>query len=358
MSGNSIGNIFKFTSFGESHGRCVGGVVEGCPSDMVLDLEQIKRDLSRRRPKGIFSTSRVETDELHIVSGVFEGRTLGTPIAFFVENTAHNSADYELLKTCFRPSHADYTYQTKYGIRDYRGGGRASARETVSRVVAGSIAKQILTTYGIGIETHTSQIGNVVVDDSCFDFDLAKVSTNEFYCPSEDKAEEMRALLSVVKEKGDSVGGVVSCVIKRCPIGIGEPVFGKLQAELAMAMMSIPSAKGFEYGDGFSAAAMFGSECLDAFNSDFTLATNHSGGMQGGISNGENINFRVAFKPIASLGMPIPLVDEKGRTCLTQIGGRHDVCQVPRAVPIVEAMASIVLVDKILQQRAYKDITK
>lgn len=353
MAGNSIGTIFKLTTFGESHGEYIGGVLDGCPSNIAIDMDMIKHDLLRRKPKEFFSTARIEPDQVQIISGIFEGKTLGSPIAFLIKNTCQHSEDYDILKHCYRPSHADYTYQQKYGIRDYRGGGRASARETATRVVAGSIAKQILQQYNINIFAFTSAIGNIELEKDYTALDLNLRDTNSLYCPDNDKAMYMQNYLKEVADNGDSVGGVVTCIIQGCSIGIGEPVFDKLQADLAKAMMSIPSAKGFEYGDGFDMAKMCGSQCLDIFNPDFSLATNHSGGIQGGISNGEDIFFRVAFKPIASLGMAIPLTHEDGNTETRTIGGRHDVCQVPRAVPIVEAMAAITILDKMLIAQSY-----
>lgn len=354
MSGNTIGKIFRFISFGESHGKCIGGIIDGCPSGMLIDIDRIKHELSRRKPQNWFSTTRVEDDVVNIVSGVFEGKTLGTPIAFYVENKEQHSEDYDILKDAYRPSHADYTYQTKYGIRDYRGGGRASARETVARVVAGSIAKQLLAQRGITITAYTSQIGNVCVNRKWESMDLSAKDTNPFYCPDEDKAGKMAALLETVADNGNTAGGVVTCVVKGCPVGLGEPIFDKLQAHLARAMLSIPSAKGFDYGDGFEAASMFGSNSLDLFNADFSTRSNHSGGIQGGISNGADIIFRVAFKPIASISQPISIVDERGYEKVVQLGGRHDCCQVPRAVPVVEAMAALVLADMMLCYDAYR----
>lgn len=353
MAGNSIGTIFKLTTFGESHGEYIGGVLDGCPSNITIDMDIINHDLLRRNPKTFFSTARIETDQVEIISGIFDGKTLGTPIAFLIKNTAQRSEDYEILKHCFRPSHADYTYQTKYGIRDYRGGGRASARETAARVVAGSIAKQILQQHGITIFAFTSAIGKIEVDKDYKMLDLNLRDTNALYCPDSDKVQDMQTHLKEVADNDDSVGGIITCVIKGCPVGLGEPVFDKLQADLAKAMMSIPSAKGFEYGDGFEMAKMYGSQCLDIFNNDLSLQSNHSGGIQGGISNGEDIFFRVAFKPIASLGMSIPLTHEDGNSETRKIGGRHDVCQVPRAVPIVEAMAAITILDKMLIAQCY-----
>ena len=354
MWGNTIGKMFRFTSFGESHGKCIGGVIDGCPSGIEIDFDRIGYELSRRKPKGKFSTTRMEDDVVNIVSGVFEGKTLGTPIMFYVENKAQCSEDYDVLKDAFRPSHADYTYQAKYGIRDHRGGGRASARETVARVVAGCIAKQLLEKYGITITAYTSQIGSVCVDRKWEQLDLSTRDSNPFYCPDVDKAREMKILLETVADNGDTVGGIVTCVLKNCPVGLGEPIFDKLQADLAKAMLSISSVKGFDYGDGFGAASMLGSDSLDLFDSHFATRTNHSGGIQGGISNGEDIVFRVAFKPIASLAKPIAIVDKNGNEKIVQLGGRHDCCQVHRAVPVVEAMAALVLADMILCYEAYR----
>lgn len=354
MWGNTIGKMFRFTSFGESHGKSVGGVIDGCPSGIEMDFERIVYELSRRKSQSRFSTTRMEDDVVNIVSGVFEGKTLGTPIMFYVENRAQRSEDYDVLKDAFRPSHADYTYQAKYGIRDHRGGGRASARETVARVVAGSIAKQLLEQRGITIVAYTSQIGSVCVDRKWEQLDLSARDSNPFYCPDVDKVKEMEFLLEAVADNGDTVGGIVTCVLKGCLTGLGEPIFDKLQANLAKAMLSIPSAKGFDYGDGFEAASMFGSDSLDLFDVNFATRTNHSGGIQGGISNGEDIVFRVAFKPIASLVKPIAIVDKKGNEKIVQLGGRHDCCQVPRAVPVVEAMAALVLADMLLWYDAYR----
>lgn len=354
MAGNSIGTLFKLVSFGESHSKYIGGVVEGCPSNINLDLEKINHDLARRKPQAFFSTARVEDDNIEIISGLFEGKTLGSPIAFLIKNNQQHSSDYDILKDSYRPSHADYTYQQKYGIRDHRGGGRASARETATRVVAGSIAKQILHKFGISITAYTSQIGTVKTTANYKDIDLSLKDTNPIYCPDPMATKEMETLLNKVKEQNDSIGGTITCIINGCPAGIGEPIFDKLQAELAKAIMSIPSAKGFEYGDGFEMATMYGSETLDVINNDFSTSGNHSGGIQGGITNGQDIVFKVAFKPIASIGQPLPLTDKTGNTRIEKLNGRHDSCQVPRAVPIVEAMAAIVLTDQLLQHNAYR----
>ncbi len=352
MSGNLTGTLFRVLTFGESHGPCVGGVIEGCPSNIKLDMQAIHNDLQRRKPSGFFETTRIEEEKIHFLSGIFEEKTLGTPIAFIIENSNTRSIDYDLLKQAFRPSHADYTYQIKYGIRDYRGGGRASARETVARIVAGSIAKQILNQYNIHIIAYTSQIGSCVLEKDYRQLNLSNIESSPLRCPDRVMEEQMEIYLKYVKENKDTAGGVITCVIMGCPPGLGEPVFDKLHADLAKAVLSIPSAKGFEYGQGFKAASMLGSQCLDAFNEDFSTQFNYSGGIQGGISNGQDILFKVAFKPIASLSRPIPITNQNGETELQQLFGRHDICQVPRTVPIVEAMAALVIADKLLCRQA------
>ncbi len=350
----SIGRIFKFTSFGESHGPCIGGVIEGCPSNFLLDFNEIHSDLQNRAPSDFYETARKEPDKVVFLSGIFEGRTTGHPIAFTIANTSQNSSDYEHLKDIYRPSHADFTYEQKYGIRDYRGGGRSSARETAARVVAGSVAKQILRAKNINLFGFVSQIGTVKAD---FDIDTLKfeeLKGHKFRFASAEKIPLVEDLLMTCKAKGDTVGGVVTCVLKNVPVGLGEPVYDKLQANLAKAMFSINAVKGFDYGAGFEAASMFGSEHNDFFTSDFSTQTNNSGGIQGGISNGQDIYFRVAFKPIASLQQPVEVVTRQGEKKIMTIGGRHDVCVVPRAVPIVESMAAMVLLDHWLLNQAIK----
>lgn len=353
MAGNSFGTLFKLTTFGESHGLALGGVIDGCPSGMVLDIDAINYELSRRKPgQSSIVTQRKEADEVQFVSGIFEGKTTGTPIAFMINNTNQKSQDYDHIKDVFRPSHADFVYEKKYGFRDYRGGGRSSARETVSRVVAGAIAKQIISS--IKINAFVSSVGNIFVDKPYQELDFSKTETNPVRCPDESIALKMENFIKEIKKQGDTVGGTITCVIQNVPIGLGEPVFDKLHADLAKAMLSINAVKGFEYGSGFCGAMMKGSEHNDLYNLDGTTKSNLSGGIQGGISNGMDIYFRVAFKPVATimqeqitLNVDEELVNMKGK-------GRHDPCVVPRAVPIVEAMAALVLTDHYLMNKTYK----
>ena len=356
---NTFGNIFRLTSFGESHGPAVGGVLDGFPAGVGVDTDFLQAELDRRRPgQSALTTSRREADSLEILSGVFEGKTTGTPIAFLVRNADQHSCDYDELRTLFRPSHADFTYQRKYGLRDHRGGGRSSARETVCRVAGGAFAKLALRETGISIAAYTSQIGGVVLDSDYTHYDLAKTECSLVRCPDPAKSSEMEALIASVQRDGDTVGGVVTCVVRGCPVGLGEPVFGKLHAALGSAMLSINAAKGFEYGDGFSAAYGRGSEQNDPFCVDGSghvrTATNHSGGIQGGISNGADIYFRVAFKPVATLLREQQTVDTGGRPAVVSARGRHDPCVVPRAVPVVEAMAAMTLLDYVLLARAVR----
>ncbi|MDR1555448.1 MAG: chorismate synthase [Tannerellaceae bacterium] len=352
---NSFGNIFRLTSFGESHGSAIGGVIDGCPPGIWLDREFIRHELSRRRPgQSALTTPRKEADEVRFLSGIYEGKTTGTPIGFLIPNENQHSADYEELKTVYRPSHADYTYQQKYGLRDPRGGGRSSARETAARCVAGAIAKLVLNEYAIRIRAYTSQVGEVRLKGSYRDYDLSLTETNPVRCPHPATASEMEALIREVKAKGDTVGGIVSCVIQGAPAGLGEPVFGKLQAALGHAMLTINAAKGFEYGDGFEAALFRGSEHNDIFindNGSIRTRTNYSGGIQGGISNGEDIYFRVAFKAVATLLIAQQTLTTAGEATLLKARGRHDPCVLPRAVPIVESMAAITLLDYLLIQK-------
>ncbi|MDR0769293.1 MAG: chorismate synthase [Dysgonamonadaceae bacterium] len=347
---NTFGNIFRLTSFGESHGEAVGGVIDGCPAGLSVDMDFIRKELNRRRPgQSDLTTSRQEADEVEFLSGIYEGQTTGTPIGFIVRNTNSHSQDYDNLKDVYRPSHADYTYQQKYGIRDHRGGGRSSARETIARVVAGAFAKLALKKYGIEITAYTSQIGSIRLDKSYKELDFWKIESNPVRCPDTEKAEEMIELIKTVKKEGDTVGGVITCVCRDIPTGLGEPVFGKLHAALGNAMLSINSVKGFEYGMGFEGVQYRGSEMNDAFyckpNGNVGVKTNHSGGIQGGISNGEDIYFRVAFKPVATLFKEQETVDKNGNEVLLNVGGRHDPCVLPRAVPVVEAMAAAVILD-------------
>ena len=348
--GNTFGTVLRLTTFGESHGPAVGGILCGFPAGVPIDEAKIHKLMARRRPSQNFETPRCEPDKLQILSGIKDGLTLGTPIAFVVENQKHNSAEYDELKEVFRPSHADYTYQAKYGIRDHRGGGRASARETAARVAAGALAMQFLEQQGISIDACVTQIGNVKVSDTQ-NLDFQTAESSPLRCPDKDAETRMSALIGETQEKGDTLGGVIACVIRGCKAGLGEPVFDKLGATLAHAMMSIPSARGFEIGEGFASAAMTGSQYADAFNSDFTTKTNHSGGIQGGISNGMDIRFSVAFHPVVTLGKPMECITSDGKSVEVSIGGRHDCCQVPRAVSIVQSMAALVILDAFLLQK-------
>jgi len=352
---NSFGTIYRLTSFGESHGPGVGGVIDGCPAGIELDMDFIQQELNRRRPgQSRLTTPRKEEDEVQFLSGIYEGKTTGTPIGFIVWNKNHHSSDYEEMKKVYRPSHADYTYQMKYGIRDPKGGGRSSARETIARCVAGAIAKLKLREQGIQIQAYTSQVGSIKLEGSYNDYDLELTETNDVRCPDPDKVNEMAALISEVKSKGDTIGGVISCVAKGVPIGLGEPVFGKLHAALGHAMLTINAAKGFEYGDGFNAGLYRGSEHNDRFFNDqgqIRTRTNNSGGIQGGISNGEDIYFRVAFKSVATILMEQETVTMSGEDTILKARGRHDACVLPRAVPIVEAMTAMTLLDHLLIQK-------
>jgi chorismate synthase len=352
---NTFGNLFRLTTFGESHGPAIGGVVDGMPAGVDIDLEFIQSELNRRRPgQSKLTTSRQEADQVELLSGVFEGKSTGCPIGFIVRNNNQHSQDYENLRTLFRPSHADFTYYNKYGIRDHRGGGRSSARITISRVVAGALAKLALRQLGITVQAYTSQVGNIALDPDYRQYDLSLTESNAVRCPDAEKAAAMEQLITEVKGEGDTIGGIITCVIKGCPVGLGEPEFGKLHAELGAAMLSINAVKGFEYGDGFCGVGMRGSEVNDCFirhDQTITTATNHSGGIQGGISNGEDIYFRVAFKPVATLLRPQETVDLEGNPTTLNVRGRHDPCVLPRAVPIVESMAAIVILDNYLSTK-------
>ena len=353
MSGNTFGKLFQLTSFGESHGPAIGGVIDGCPSGIELDMEAIQKELNRRKPgQSNIVTQRKEPDEVEFFSGIFEGKTTGVPIGFAIFNTNQKSRDYDHIKDQYRPSHADKVYDDKYGVRDYRGGGRSSARETASRVVAGAIAKQFLS--DIKFTAYVSAVGEIYMDKSYKEVDFETIEQNPVRCPDPQKALEMEDYIKQIRKEGDTVGGVISCVIQNVPAGLGEPVFNKLHAELGKAILSINAVKGFEYGSGFAGAKDRGSNHNDLYNADGTTQTNQSGGIQGGISNGMDIYFKVAFKPVATIMQSQQTINNKGETIEMQGKGRHDPCVVPRAVPIVEAMAALVLADLTLLNRAVK----
>ncbi|MDR0833006.1 MAG: chorismate synthase [Candidatus Symbiothrix sp.] len=351
---NTFGNRFRLTSFGESHGEAIGGVIDGCPAGVHVDKEFIQSELNRRRPgQSALTTSRQEGDQVEFLSGIFDGKTTGTPIGFIVRNSNQHSSDYDNLKTQYRPSHADFTYQTKYGVRDHRGGGRSSARETIARVVGGALAKLVLQTKGVSITAYTSQAGEIRLEKPYKELDFSRIESNPVRCPDPQVAQQMIELIQQVKSDGDTIGGVISCVCRGVPAGLGEPVFGKLHAALGSAMLSINAAKGFDYGMGFDGVHQRGSEVNDLFykrdDGSIGTRTNNSGGIQGGISNGEDIYFRVAFKPVATLLKPQPTVDAFGNETVLKVTGRHDPCVLPRAVPIVEAMAAMTILDYFLQ---------
>ena len=362
---NTFGTLFTLTTFGESHGAGVGGVVDGMPAGIEVDTEFIQHELDRRRPgQSAITTSRQEGDRVELLSGVFEGRTTGAPIGFLVRNENQHSQDYENLRTLFRPSHADYTYYYKYGTRDHRGGGRSSARITISRVVAGALAKLALRQLGISVSAYTTQVGPIALERDYHRYDLSLTEQNAVRCPDPEKAREMEQLIAQVKAEGDTIGGVIACVIQGCPPGIGEPEFGKLHAQLGQAMLSINAVKGFEIGEGFDGVTQRGSEQNDIFvreegedatpqtpHAKLSTTTNHSGGIQGGISNGQDIYFRVAFKPVATLLREQPTVDLEGNATTFTARGRHDPCVLPRAVPVVEAMAAMTILDHWLYAR-------
>lgn len=353
MSGNIFGSVFRVTTFGESHGHSIGGVIDGCPAGVRLDLNVIQKDLNRRRPgQSAIVTQRKEPDKVTLFSGIFEGKTTGTPIGFAIHNTDQKSKDYSHIQDNYRPSHADYVYDEKYGFRDYRGGGRSSARETATRVVAGAIAKQFLSP--ITIDAYVSAVGSLKLKTNPSEVNLSKIEENIVRCPDPKMASEMEDLIKKIRKNGDTVGGIITCVIKNVPAGLGEPVFNKLHAELGKAMLSINAVKGFEYGSGFEGTQKKGSEHNDLFNSDGSTKTNYSGGIQGGISNGMDIYFNVAFKPVATIMQNQPTINSKGEEVQMQGKGRHDPCVVPRAVPIVEAMAALVLADFTLIKRTNK----
>lgn len=349
MFNNTFGNIFRLTTFGESHGAGIGGVIDGFPAGIELDMDFIQSELDRRKPgQSRITTDRKEADQVEFLSGVFEGKSTGCPIGFLVRNTNQHSNDYENLRNLYRPSHADYGYTQKYGLRDHRGGGRSSARETIARCVGGALAKLALNQLGITVQAYTSQVGSIALENDYHLYDLSLTESNAVRCPDTAKAAEMEQLIADVKAVGDTIGGIITCVIKGCPVGLGQPAFGKLHAALGGAMLSINAVKGFEYGEGFAGVTARGSEQNDIFynnNGRIDTRTNHSGGIQGGISNGQDIYFRVAFKPVATLLMEQETVDLQGNDTIVKARGRHDPCVLPRAVPIVEAMAAMVLLD-------------
>ncbi|WP_338350638.1 chorismate synthase [Nonlabens tegetincola] len=353
MAGNTIGTIFKLTTYGESHGVAIGGVIDGCPSGVEINLEAIQYELDRRKPgQSKIVTQRKESDTVQFYSGIFEGKTTGTPIGFQIVNENQKSKDYSHIKDSYRPSHADKVYQDKYGIRDYRGGGRSSARETACRVVAGAIAKQVLS--GIKVNAFTSSVGDLFINKMYQELDFSQIDSNDVRCPDSSTAQAMQEKIMQVRKSGDTIGGTITCVIQNVPAGLGEPVFDKLHADLGKAMLSINAVKGFEYGSGFCGAKMKGSEHNDLYNEDGTTQTNLSGGIQGGISNGMDIYFRVAFKPVATIMQDQETIDHEGNKVIMKGKGRHDPCVVPRAVPIVESMAAITILDHLLRSKTIK----
>lgn len=349
---NTFGHVFTLTTFGESHGVAVGGVIDGMPAGITVDMEFVQSELNRRRPgQSRITTARNEADKVEFLSGVFEGKTTGTPIGFEVRNTNQHSQDYENMRCLFRPSHADYTYYEKYGIRDHRGGGRSSARITIARCVGGALAKLALRQLGITVTAYTSQVGDIMLEHDYTHYDLSTIEQNIVRCPDQEKAKEMEELIASVKKEGDTIGGIITGVIQGCPVGLGEPEFDKLHAQLGAAMLGINAVKGFEYGEGFAGVTARGSQQNDVFiseNGSITTRSNHSGGIQGGISNGQDICFRVAFKPVATILMQQDTVDLEGNATQLTARGRHDPCVLPRAVPVVEAMAAMVILDNYL----------
>ncbi len=352
---NTFGHLFTLTTFGESHGVAVGGVIDGFPAGIEIDMEFVQNELNRRRPgQSHITTSRKEADKVEFLSGVFEGKSTGTPIGFEVRNTNQHSQDYENMRCLFRPSHADYTYYNKYGICDHRGGGRSSARITIARCVGGALAKLALRQLGISITAYTSQVGSIALERDYHLYNLSKTEDNIVRCPDTAKAKEMEQLIAQVKAEGDTIGGIITCVVKGCPAGLGEPEFDKLHAQLGAAMLGINAVKGFEYGEGFTGVTTRGSEQNDKFLPGFHTATNHSGGIQGGISNGQDIYFRVAFKPVATILMEQDTIDLEGNATKLTARGRHDPCVLPRAVPVVEAMAAMVILDNYLMNKTVR----
>ncbi len=353
MAGNIFGKLFTLTTFGESHGEAIGGIIDGCPAGINIDLDLVHKDMERRKPgQSKIVTQRKEPDSVSFFSGIFEGKTTGTPIGFNIVNINQKSKDYSHIKDTYRPSHADYTYDQKYGVRDYRGGGRSSARETACRVAAGAIAKQVV--KDIKINAFVDSVGDIHMDTPYQELDFSRIEDNDIRCPDPAFAKAMISRIKEIRKEGDTIGGTVMCVIQNVPVGLGEPVFDKLHAELGKAMLSINAVKGFEYGSGFAGSEMKGSEHNDLFNNDGTTQTNLSGGIQGGISNGMDIYFRVAFKPVATIMQNQPTIDKNGNAAEMQGKGRHDPCVVPRAVPIVEAMAALVMADYMLLKRISK----
>ncbi|WP_185872644.1 chorismate synthase [Blattabacterium cuenoti] len=353
MSGNTFGKLFKITTFGESHGKALGGIIDGCPSGLKLNIHFIQEELNRRKPgQSSIVTSRQESDQVIFLSGLFNEITTGAPIGFIIYNNNQKSKDYEHIKNVYRPSHSDFTYEKKYGIRDYRGGGRSSARETICRVVAGSIAKQLI--KKIKIISYVSSVGQIYVDKSYSDLNFENIEKTPIRCPDIDIAKKMISKIKEVKKDGDSIGGTITCIIQNVPIGLGEPVFDKLHAELAKAMLSINAVKGFEYGSGFFGSTLTGSKHNDLFNQDESTKTNFSGGIQGGISNGMDIYFKIALKPVATIMRTQQTIDQNGNIVFMKGKGRHDPCVLPRAIPIVEAMTALVLADYWMLYKLYK----
>lgn len=355
MSGNFLGRLFRISTFGESHGPAIGVVIDGCPAGLEFNIDFIQTELARRRPgQSKLVTQRQEQDKVEVLSGIFEDKTTGTPIAMLIRNEDARSHDYSHIKDIYRPSHADFTYQAKYGYRDYRGGGRSSARETAARVAAGAVAKLFLATQGIRVQAYVEQVGHIKIDRPYYDLNLDHTESNDVRCPDAAKAKEMEELIKEVRKAGDTIGGIVCGVIRGCPPGLGEPVFDRLHADLGKAMLSINACKGFEYGSGFKGVVMTGSAHNDPFyakDGQVLTTTNHSGGVQGGITNGMDIYFRCAFKPVATIIAAQETVDSQGNPAIAEGRGRHDPCVLPRAVPIVEAMAALTLADHLLRQR-------
>ena len=353
MAGNKFGNIFSLTTFGESHGLAIGGIIDGCPAGVKIDQKIIQQDLDRRKPgQSKIVSQRKENDIVEIFSGIFEGKSTGTPIGFIIKNKDQKTKDYSHIKDSYRPSHADFVYDQKYGFRDFRGGGRSSARETAIRVVGGSIAKQFLT--DIIVQAYVSRVGDVKVDKHYSELDLSKTEKNMVRCPDLATAKKMEELIKSVRKEGDTVGGIITCVVKNVPTGLGEPVFDKLHAQLGGAMLSINAVKGFEYGSGFESSKFKGSEHNDIFQKDGSTSTNYSGGIQGGISNGMDIYFNVAFKPVATVMKKQKSINKDGNEIILEAKGRHDPCVLPRAVPIVESMTALVIADHVLIKRTNK----